>query len=83
MNIGKTLGRTAGWTFICISLTIAAWCQKLTSLERSRAQSILHDIAADVRKHYYDPKFHGLDWEEKVHETSQKIDRLSLVTKRS
>ncbi|MGC2417227.1 MAG: S41 family peptidase, partial [Candidatus Acidiferrales bacterium] len=81
MNIGSTWNRTTSWTLICISLTTAAWCQKITGLERTRAQSILHDIAADVRKHYYDPKFHGLDWDEKVRETSQKIDQVDSGNK--
>jgi C-terminal processing protease CtpA/Prc len=56
-------------------LLTAAWCQQITDFERKRAQSMLHDIDADMRKHYYDPKFHGLDWDSKVRETEKAIDR--------
>src|ERR1035438_5358552 len=35
---------------------------------------LFYDVAADVKKHYYDPKFHGLDWDNKVRETKQKVD---------
>src|SRR5580765_8125211 len=32
-------------------------------------------VPADVREHYYDPKFHGLDFEAKVAETKEKISK--------
>jgi len=56
-------------------LLTAAWCQQITDFERKRAQGMLHDIDADMRKHYYDPKFHGLDWDGKVRETEKAIDQ--------
>jgi carboxyl-terminal processing protease len=64
-----------GFIVIGVFLLTSGWCQTITSFERKRAQSMLHDVASDVRKHYYDPKFHGLDWDGKVHETEQKIDQ--------
>jgi C-terminal processing protease CtpA/Prc len=62
------------WTAIVIVglLVPAAWSQ-LTSLDRGRAEAILQDVASDVRKHYYDPKFHGLDWDGRVAETKNRI----------
>lgn len=75
MNARKARGCTLGFILIGGFLLTSGWCQKITSFERNRAQSMLHDIAADVRKHYYDPKFHGLDWDGKVRETKQKIDQ--------
>ncbi len=56
-------------------LLTSVWCQTITSFERKRVQAMLHEIDSDVRKHYYDPKFHGLDWDGKVRETEQKIDQ--------
>jgi len=32
-------------------------------------------IANDVKKHYYDPKFHGVDFNAKVAEVKQKIEK--------
>lgn len=48
--------------------------QKLSSLDRERAETMLDRVAADVRKHYYDPKFHGLDWDARIREAKQRID---------
>ncbi|HMD98295.1 MAG TPA: S41 family peptidase [Terriglobia bacterium] len=47
--------------------------QQMTSFERERALQMLDDIAHDVQKHYYDPTFHGMDWNAKVLEEKQKI----------
>lgn len=53
-----------------------AWGQhKITNEERDRAHTALREIAPDVKKHYYDPKFHGLDWDSKIREMNQRIDR--------
>jgi carboxyl-terminal processing protease len=62
--------------FIAITLLIAqGWSQQqpISGLDRDRAQGMLQVIASDVRKHYYDPKFHGLDWDAKVAEAKAKI----------
>jgi carboxyl-terminal processing protease len=45
----------------------------MSSFDRDRAQGILQVIAGDVKKHYYDPKFHGLDWDVKVAEAKERI----------
>jgi carboxyl-terminal processing protease len=47
---------------------------QLSGFDRDRAHSMLQMVADDVRKHYYDPKFHGLDWNARVAEAKQKID---------
>jgi len=47
--------------------------QQISSFDRDRAQGILQVIAGDVKKHYYDPKFHGLDWDAKVGEAKERI----------
>ena len=36
---------------------------------------MLRVVAADVRKHYYDPKLHGVNWDAKLLETTQKIEK--------
>ena len=52
-----------------------AWPQQMSGNDRGRALDMLQVIAGEVRKHYYDPKFHGLDWDAAVAEAKQKIDQ--------
>jgi C-terminal processing protease CtpA/Prc len=49
--------------------------QKYTSEDRYFAEDMLKTIARDVRDHYYDPKFHGLNWDALVTEAREKIDQ--------
>ena len=53
----------------------SGWSQQLSGQDRGRAEDIMKQVASDVRKHYYDPKFHGLDFEAKVAETKEKISK--------
>jgi C-terminal processing protease CtpA/Prc len=75
VNRRKAKVCTLGFIVIGGLLLTSAGCQKITSFERKRAQAMLQEIDSDVRKHYYDPKFHGLDWDGKVRETQQAIDQ--------
>ena len=53
--------------------------QKMDSYNRDRARAILHDGYDNVKKHYYDPKFHGLDIDARYKEYDQKVsDAASL-----
>lgn len=36
---------------------------------------MLETIASDVKKHYYDPHFHGVDWDARVLEAKQRIQK--------
>jgi C-terminal processing protease CtpA/Prc len=67
---------------LAVSLFIAsstwAWAQQqppMSSFDRGRAQDMLQVISSDVKKHYYDPKFHGIDFNAKIAEAKQKIDK--------
>jgi carboxyl-terminal processing protease len=48
--------------------------QHLSGLDRDRARAMLQMIASDVKKHYYDSKFHGLDWDARVQQARERID---------
>ena len=48
--------------------------QHLSGVDRDNARSMLDMISGDVKKHYYDPKFHGLDWDARVREARTRVD---------
>ncbi len=57
-----------------ILLAAVARPQEFSRNDRGKAEDMLKVIAGDIRKHYYDPNLHGLDWDAKVAEAKQKID---------
>lgn len=61
--------------FITITCPVPGWSQQaqMSSIERGVAQDMLKVVAGEIEKHYYDPKFHDIDWGAKVAETKQKI----------
>lgn len=56
-------------------LPVPSWSQQqqMSGFERGLAVEILEVTASDVRKHYYDPKFQGVDFDAKVAEAKQQI----------
>jgi C-terminal processing protease CtpA/Prc len=61
---------------IVSTLVASAWSQQpMSSFERGRALDMLQTISRDVKKHYYDPKFHGVDFEARVAEAKQQIEK--------
>lgn len=40
---------------------------------------MLQTIAGEVRKHYYDPKFHGVDWDAKIAEAKERIAKTTSM----
>jgi len=61
-------------TVVIVLLASAALAQDMSKLDRGRAQDILQGVSDEVRKHYYDPKYHGVDWDAKVAEAKKKIN---------
>jgi carboxyl-terminal processing protease len=45
----------------------------MSNIDRERVLDMLENVSKDVRKHYYDPEFHGLDWDAKVAEAKSRI----------
>jgi carboxyl-terminal processing protease len=60
-------------------LAAPGWSQQpqISGLERGRALEMLQVISADLKKHYYDPKFHGVDLDAKVAEAKQQIEKVN------
>ncbi|MGB0111292.1 MAG: hypothetical protein WBP52_22560, partial [Terriglobales bacterium] len=80
--MNRELGRTRAAALIVIVglLTANGWCQKITKIDRERAQTMLREISSDIKKHYYDPKLHGVDWDAKVEEMRQRINASESMT---
>jgi hypothetical protein len=57
--------------------------QKMDSISRDRATGILRDAYENVKKHYYDPKYHGLDLEARYHEYDAKIRNAPTLSQAS
>jgi len=49
--------------------------QQTAKLDRQYAQDMLKTISNDVRKHYYDPKFHGVKFDAAVEDAKARIDK--------
>jgi C-terminal processing protease CtpA/Prc len=49
------------------------WPQKISNYDRDRALSMLSMVTADVKKHYYDPKYNGFDWDAGAELAKKKI----------
>jgi hypothetical protein len=63
-------------SFVSVALLLASQGksqQQISDFDRRRAQDILQVVAKEVRNHYYDITFHGLDWDAKVAEVKEKI----------
>lgn len=58
---------------LCCLAPVAGWSQQYTKSDRELAESMLRDADADVQKHYYDSKFHGIDWRARVQEARKNI----------
>src|SRR5271163_4741184 len=63
------------------TLPLLVWSQEpMTRLEREERQAILATVYDDIRKNYYDPKFHGLDWKAVYADTKDKIAKANTKT---
>lgn len=70
----KAAFRIARYVVAVLIFTVVAWPQQqMSSLERGRALDMLQTISNEVRKHYYDPKFHGVDFDSKIADAKKKI----------
>src|SRR5215472_13466999 len=69
--------RTCSRFLVLLPLAGLFWAeaqsQPMSSFDRDRALLMLDDVAKDVQKHYYDPNFHGVDWDAAVLEARRKI----------
>lgn len=53
--------------------------QKMDSINQDRTRQMLRDAYEEVKKNYYDVKFHGLDWEARYHEYQEKMKNATTL----
>ena len=75
MLVKRTLVCSAAFFAMIALFASSAWPQQMSGVDRGRAADILKVITSDVRKHYYDPKLHGVDWDAKIAEAKEKISQ--------
>ena len=70
------------WLFlgtVLAALTLHSSAEELSKIDKARAQEMWQNISADIRRHYYDPKFHGIDLDSKIRATKEAIDKASSL----
>jgi C-terminal processing protease CtpA/Prc len=54
---------------------------KISKYDRDQVLAMLDSISADVKRHYYDPKLHGIDWDTNVKNFREKIVNASSLNR--
>jgi carboxyl-terminal processing protease len=71
--------------FVFVSLASSTSGQqqqaKISKFERDEVLQMLNTISDDVKKHYYDPKLHGIDWDENVKNFRQRIENAASLNR--
>jgi len=60
---------------LSLPLLFAQQPPTLSRIDRERAEDMLQVIGNDMRKHYYDPRFHGVDWDANLKLAKAKIEK--------
>lgn len=76
MLISNMLQRLLLAAFILVGV---AFSQEMTKLERGQAQDMLQVVAGDVRKQYYDPNLHGIDWDATIAKAKEDIEKATSM----
>src|SRR6267378_5808603 len=53
--------------------------QKIDSIDEGRVNLMLRSAYEDVKKNYYDPTFHGLDWGARYHEYQERLKKANSL----
>src|SRR5215467_3822979 len=61
-------------TILCDLIPVVGWSQGYSKSDRELAESMLRAADADVQKHYYDSKLHGIDWRTRVQNAKKNIE---------
>jgi len=73
----------AVWFAILLASTVTpltrAQAPVTSDIDRQRAQQMLKVVSDDVCKHYFDPKFHGVDFDKEVADAKQRIEKVTTL----
>lgn len=53
---------------------MAALGQGMSKYDRAASEQMLNDVSSDVRKYYYDPFLHGVDWDARIADAKRAIE---------
>lgn len=68
--------------FLCFASSTRGQQQpKISKFERDEVLQMLNTISDDVKKHYYDPKLHGVDWDENVKNFRERIENAASLNR--
>lgn len=59
---------------IVLALGVVAFAQGMSSTDAYRVKAMLQNAYETVKRNYYDPKFHGLDWDARYREYQKKVE---------
>jgi C-terminal processing protease CtpA/Prc len=79
MSIVRVFALRAAVVACFLPFVSPARSQQISDLDRQRAQQMLKTVGDDVRKHYYDPKFHGVDLDKEIAASKQRIEKVNSM----
>ena len=71
---------TAAATVVALAAPAVRSEQKFDSNNMARVVGVLHDAYDTVKKHYYDTKFHGLDWDKQYEAAKDKMKTVTSLS---
>ena len=64
---------------LLVAILTPAFAQQLSDFDRERAQQMLKTVGDEVRKHYFDPKFKGVDLNAEFDAAKQRIAKVNSM----
>jgi carboxyl-terminal processing protease len=66
--------RAATTAVLLLGLTALPAAQGMSAADSYRVKAMLQNAYESVKRYYYDPKFHGLDWDARYREYQKKLE---------
>jgi carboxyl-terminal processing protease len=64
---------------MCVFILVSPVSAQVSQVDRERGRKMLTDIVQLIRKHYYDPHFHGVDLDALSKEADEKISQAPTI----